>query len=572
MQERNAFRRVILEANDDAVFRRALFIPVGWEDTLGGVGRPQGLINQDLRECDYFVLLLWDRWGTPSGREGESGYTSGTEEEFRMALQCFNDSTHPLRQLVVFFKAVSPDKLSDPGPQLQRVLEFKRELEASKGLLFHTFDEIDAFEALLRRHIAKWLRDHDHEECGQTELPPSTTRTLLASIDGVATPKASNSKASGELQEFLDDAERLADQGFLTDAEAIYARCITKYRDPDAFNRYGVFLLRSHRLQQAEVMFQQVEALAETSGEKWLSTALINRGLLARIKLDLASAESFYFRALEIDRKLGRERGIAAALWNLGAVAQSRGDLKLAKDYHLEALEVAERAQWLKGVATQHCHLGLLYLKEGDLVRAESTLSKALDCEQRLGRLEGVADACSGLGLVFQSLGELEKSEAMHKRALMLNEQLGRLAAVGDQYADLGIVYLKRGALAEAELALRKAMEVSERSGRDSAIANVHNCLGLVLKEKGDLAAAEKMHFTALRIYERLGLRDYQADQHSHLGSILEAKGRISDALDSWRTAAKLYKDVHQNSKAELLDCWAIALTGHGLTSTEAAS
>ncbi len=73
--ERRSFRRVIGEYNDtDALRRGVMFFPVGWEDTLGGMGRPQALINKDLRECDYFVLVLWDRWGSPTGRVPEEGY------------------------------------------------------------------------------------------------------------------------------------------------------------------------------------------------------------------------------------------------------------------------------------------------------------------------------------------------------------------------------------------------------------------------------------------------------------------------------------------------------------------
>ena len=57
------------------------FHPVGWEDTIGGVGRPQELINEDLMQCDYAVFVLHDRWGSPTG----SGHSSGTEEEWELA-------------------------------------------------------------------------------------------------------------------------------------------------------------------------------------------------------------------------------------------------------------------------------------------------------------------------------------------------------------------------------------------------------------------------------------------------------------------------------------------------------
>jgi hypothetical protein len=53
-----------------------IFHPVGWEETVGGVGRPQELINEDLKECDYAVFVLHDRWGSSPG---SGAYTSGVE-------------------------------------------------------------------------------------------------------------------------------------------------------------------------------------------------------------------------------------------------------------------------------------------------------------------------------------------------------------------------------------------------------------------------------------------------------------------------------------------------------------
>src|ERR1039457_4125380 len=81
-EERKAFRDEIQDYNDaDAIPRGVLFRPIGWEDTLGGVGRPQSFINKEVQAADYFVLLLWNRWGSPPDRTS-SGFTSGTEEEY----------------------------------------------------------------------------------------------------------------------------------------------------------------------------------------------------------------------------------------------------------------------------------------------------------------------------------------------------------------------------------------------------------------------------------------------------------------------------------------------------------
>src|SRR6185369_12768679 len=96
---------------------------------------------------------------TPDANSSE--FSSGTEEEFHVAQECLSDANHPMRQIVILFKAVDPQQLSDPGEQLQRVLEFQKKLEEERHFLFHTFDVLNGFRVLLRRHLGNWLRQHE---------------------------------------------------------------------------------------------------------------------------------------------------------------------------------------------------------------------------------------------------------------------------------------------------------------------------------------------------------------------------------------------------------------------------
>ena len=106
--------------------RGVIFRPVGWEETIGGVGRPQALVNEELKQCDYAVFVLHDRWGTPTG----GGYLSGTEEEWALAEELYKAKT--IRNIALLFKSVDPRQLRDPGPQLTLVLDFKKRIYEGK--------------------------------------------------------------------------------------------------------------------------------------------------------------------------------------------------------------------------------------------------------------------------------------------------------------------------------------------------------------------------------------------------------------------------------------------------------
>jgi hypothetical protein len=99
--ERKSFRKILEDyTTSDAEPRGITFHPVGWEDTLGGAGRPQELINEDLRQCDYAVFVWHDRWGSRTGNRT----MVGTEEEWNLAEALYK--LGQVRNIAVFFKNV----------------------------------------------------------------------------------------------------------------------------------------------------------------------------------------------------------------------------------------------------------------------------------------------------------------------------------------------------------------------------------------------------------------------------------------------------------------------------------
>src|SRR3984893_14357017 len=154
-KERQRFRDVVLRFNEVYGNPRSVrFEPVGWEDTLPDVGRPQDLINKDLRNCDYAVFVLHDRWGTPTG----ASYTSGIDEEWALATKLYNENT--IRNICLFFKDVDVSKIRDPGPQLKALLDFKQTIESERKHFFAKYAAVGDFAEILERRLAKWLEDH----------------------------------------------------------------------------------------------------------------------------------------------------------------------------------------------------------------------------------------------------------------------------------------------------------------------------------------------------------------------------------------------------------------------------
>lgn len=168
--ERSAFHRVLSAFNQtEGLLRGIQFLPVGWEKTLAGMGRPQDSLKQELEETDFMVVILPDRWGTPTER---GQYHSGVEEEFKLATRLLGKKEHPMKDIAVFFKELKPTKLSDTSIQLKHVHSFRQRLEQVK-LLYQTYTDEESFMSKLTRLLHAWsVRPEERNRMEwQTEQP-----------------------------------------------------------------------------------------------------------------------------------------------------------------------------------------------------------------------------------------------------------------------------------------------------------------------------------------------------------------------------------------------------------------
>lgn len=154
--EREAAHRIVNELNrQSAGFWNAQFELVGWEDTVTRFGRAQELINQELDQCELFLGLIWQKWGSPPGGSGHA-YTSGFEEEYQRSLNRRAITGSP--EMSLLFKAPEDGRLQDPGPELQKVLNFKKIIIDSKNLLFQEFRNQEEFEYRVRSILIEYVQ------------------------------------------------------------------------------------------------------------------------------------------------------------------------------------------------------------------------------------------------------------------------------------------------------------------------------------------------------------------------------------------------------------------------------
>lgn len=552
--ERRAFKEVVDELNKG--FGRGAhvaFVPLGWEDALAVAGRrPQSVINQDIDACDVFILVMWRRWGQEA--PDAAPYTSYTEEEFYRALARFEKENKPT--IFVLFKHIDPGQMADPGPQLTKVLDFRKQLEQTRKVLYRGFHDDTSFRSEVDKHLTAFVD-------GKCEITDAD-RAVPIIPDSI---RMEREKDRAELQRAVEELERLRIEANRVQAEAEQARAQAK----DAVARADA----AERVVQTTATAQAL-ALAESAAKaaldgkieearqnfaKALDGTTNSRILYLGYEFfhrigDLDEAERIIRRWLAISGPDAESPETASAYGNLGLILQTRGDLDGAEAIHRKSLKIEEKLGRLEGMASDYSNLGLILQTRGDLDDAEAMFQKALEISEKLGRFEGLAIQYGNLGSILQARGDLDGAEAAFHKALEINEKLGRLEGKAIQYGKLGTILTMRGDLDGAEAMLRKSLEIEEKLGRLEGMADGYVNLGLALQTRGDLESAETMYRKALEIDQKLGRLEGMAIAYANLGTILQTRGGQKDTRELWLKSRDLFAKVGARPRMEQVQSW----------------
>ena len=555
--EREKFPKIVTQVNNLRSRGDHRLESVGWEGALPGPGRPQSIINEDVKKCDVFVMLLWKRWGSPpqkGKKKVKAKFSSGTEEEFSIAQSRYKRSKKG-PYILLYFRSVPSDMITDPGKQLKKVLKFRSMIESSKKFLFHAYDTPDEWEDYLREHLSKWMdkRVFLPEFSAQPEervvkMSPQSEKRMLKlqkhfnEKDRLL--KTAQTKLRGEAIGYAVEAMRLIEKGSLTLAEEKFAKSIDLFEEPEVLNNFGRFLYQIGSLHRAEALFEQVLGKTRSGADQYQQArANINLGDVHETRGALSNAEESYQRALKLYRKLGRKDGIADAYRSLGDIYRTR-DLNRAERVYKEALKIDKQLRRKVGQAKVYGALGVLYQIRRDVDKAREMHEKSLRVNRALGLKEGMASAYGNLGNVWAAKGSLSKAKQMFDRALVISQSLGRKEVVAKVYGNLGIIYGRQKDLDKAEEMHEKALKISKSIGAVESMANAYNNLGLIHKWRGNLKKAQEMVEKSLKINQTLGSKEGIAGGYENQAGIFEAKGNQAQAKNALIKAQRLYEEL----------------------------
>jgi len=149
--------------------RGVRFKIIGWEDIPTGIGNLQKQIDPYLCNCDYYMLLLHNKWGSPPDKS-DLRFSSGSEKEFHLAYTCCTQEKYFMKDIIVFFRQIrTKDKIKG---QTKKVKDFEAKLIEAQKLGYKKFKTYKEFIKKFRLYLSKWLRDNENNDNILNDLKP----------------------------------------------------------------------------------------------------------------------------------------------------------------------------------------------------------------------------------------------------------------------------------------------------------------------------------------------------------------------------------------------------------------
>ncbi|YCU34418.1 tetratricopeptide repeat protein [Mycobacteroides abscessus] len=391
--ERTLCRDVIRRFNEEHANESGVhFIVKGWEAVAPGVGRPQGKINPHIEDCDFMILILGHRWGSPPSIDGP--YSSGTEEEFFRCLELLQAPDAAMRDLAVIFKTIEPDRLQDAGPQLEAVIDFRSRLEQSKELLYTVFDSDFTLTTAINKALKAWSE----------RLAERTPRiiTLPEKITGDVEPK----QRSGA--DLLDVAAAFIEKQLWMQAEKAFALAIAD-GSPIAITKYANFMRRTGRSHTAMELNEQLlddPVLLSNSDPESVGfrvNSLTSMGLMHRYRGNLEKSAALISEAIStaLSSPEPVNRELCKAYDNYGHTLLRQGKNDEAVDSFEKAHSIRKESGTPAEITQSVINIGRSLMAAGRYKDADERFSEVLtqledesaDQHLRANALAGAAEA-----------------------------------------------------------------------------------------------------------------------------------------------------------------------------------
>ncbi len=231
-----------------------------------------------------------------------------------------------------------------------------------------------------------------------------------------------------------------------------------------------------------------------------------------------------------------------------------KGSYDSAASYYYKALDIFKKIHAPSKKAGVLNELGKLYRKTRDLDRALQMYDEAFAIYKSLNDENGMATILNESGVVFEYKGDYTEAIKRYKSSLAIREKLSDTVGIAYSYNFLGGVYTLQNKFTEAENYLIKSLGLRKQIKDSFSIALSHGDLGYMYKEQGNYVKAIEQYNLSNAIAIKMAFADLLLSNYKELAVIAEKKGDFALSVDYYKKHAALKDSIYTGDKLKQIE------------------
>jgi two-component system NarL family sensor kinase len=250
-----------------------------------------------------------------------------------------------------------------------------------------------------------------------------------------------------------------------------------------------------------------------------------------------------------------RDSGALGGFQNdIGNAYYLKGNYDSAASYFYKALDLLKKLGIRSRIAAVLNNIGRLYRKTRDLDRALQMYDEAFDIYKKTGDDEGMATILNESGVVFEYKEDYTEAVNRYKRSLAVREKMKDTVGIAYSLNFIGGAYTLQKKFTEAEDYLVQSLELRKKINDSFAMALSYSDLGYMYTEQNQLDKALEQYNLSNSIALPMKFADLLLSNYKQLSVIAEKKGDYASSLNYYRKQTRLKDSIYSGEKMKQIE------------------
>jgi CHAT domain-containing protein/Flp pilus assembly protein TadD len=226
-------------------------------------------------------------------------------------------------------------------------------------------------------------------------------------------------------------------------------------------------------------------------------------------------------------------------LGGIGDVHSRLGDLAAAEQFYLKSLNLSLEAKDEPNQSSVLNGLGDLYVEQGKLIEALAIEEQALALGEKLRNVPNQLGALNSLATLHRHMGDTKQAMIYVERALKFLEGRTDPFWLTESLNNLGFLHLRSGKIPEALAAFQKTLAIDRNTTTPHVVWQAHSGAAAAYAQLGQIDKARENYQRAIEVMENV---------RANLGGQEEKAGYFEDKIVVYEKLINLLLDPRLNN------------------------